>query len=124
MKTFKDFLTERKPMDKAARKKRARTMARLMKTSSMKRKIAKAKMKIATPDKLWQRAQKAAKMIIIKKNGVENYTSMSSQQKMEIDKRLAKKLIKVPAFAKKLVRKLKAAEAERVKSAKATKKEQ
>ena len=124
MKSYSEYLTERKPMDKAARKKKARQMARLMKTSRMQKKIAKARKKIATPDKLWQRAQKAAKLVIMKKSGVDNYTSMSSQQRMEIDKRLAKKLTKVPAIAKKLVRKLKAAEAERVKSAKAAKKEQ
>ena len=124
MKSYSEYLTERKPMDKAARKKKARQMARLMKTSRMQKKIAKAKMKIATPDKLLQRAQKAAKLVIMKKSGVDNYTSMSSQQRMEIDKRMAKKLIKVPAIAKKLVRKLKAAEADRVKAAKAAKKEQ
>ena len=124
MKSYTEYLTERKPMDMAARKKKARQMARLMKTSRMQKKIAKAKKKRATPDKLWARAQKAAKLMIIKKAGIDNYKSMPPMRKMEIDKRLAKKLTKVDAYANKLVRVLKGKEAERVSKAKAAAQEQ
>ena len=57
MKSFIEFLTERKPMNMAQRKKKARQMARLMRSSRMQKKIAKAKKKRASPDKLWARAQ-------------------------------------------------------------------
>ena len=124
MKSYTEYLTERKPMDMAARKKKARQMARLMKTSRMQKKIAKAKKKHASPDKLWARAQKAAKMMIIKKAGIDDYKSMPPMRKMEVDKRLAKKLTKVDAYAKKLVRVLKGKEAERVSKAKAAAQEQ
>jgi hypothetical protein len=124
MKTFKDFLTERKPMDMAARKKKARTMARLMRSSRMQKKIAKAKKKHATPDKLWARAQKAAKMMIIKKAGIDDYKTMPPMRRMEVDKKLAKKLSKIDAYAKKLVRSLKSKESERIAKAKAVAKEQ
>ena len=36
MKTYKEYLAERKPMDMAARKKAARRMSRLAKTSAFK----------------------------------------------------------------------------------------
>jgi hypothetical protein len=119
MKTFKEFLTERKPMDAAARKKKARQMARMMKKPSMQRKIAKAKLKHATPDKLWARALKAAKMLILKKAGYADYNSMPTMKKVVIDKQMAKKFIKIPAIAKKLVVRLKAKENERLAAAKA-----
>ena len=118
MKTYKEFLAERKPMDAAARKKKARQMSRMMKQPSMQRKIAKAKLKHSTPDKLWARAQKAAKMLILKKAGFADYNSMSSIKKMVIDKQMAKKFIKIPAIAKKLVVRLKAKENERLAAAK------
>ena len=118
MKTYKEFLAERKPMDAAARKKKGRQMARMMKKPSMQKKIAKAKLKHATPDKLWARAQKAAKMLILKKAGYADYKSMPPMKKVLIDKQMAKKFTKIPAFAKKLVRKLKAKETERIAAAK------
>ena len=118
MKTYKEFITERKPMDMAARKKAARRMSRLAKTSAFKMKVKRAKKKHATPDKLWMRAQKAAKMLIIKKSMPNlNYSALSPAKKMMVDKSLAKKFTKIPAFAKKLVRKLKQQETERMKKA-------
>ena len=117
MKTYKEYLAERKPMDMAARKKAGRRMKRLAKTSAFKMKVKRAKKKHATPDKLWLRAQKAAKMMIIKKAGHDDYASLPLGKKMMIDKTLAKKYTAIPAFAKKLVRKLKQQETERMKKA-------
>ena len=115
MKTYKEFLTERKPLDAAQRKKMARGMARMMKSPAMQKKIAKAKKRHATPDKLWQRAQKAAKLAIIKKAMPNvNYSSLPPIKKMQIDKTLAKKFQKIPAYAKKLMIKLKRAETDRM----------
>jgi|TARA_Y100000310_G_scaffold271556_1_gene286077 hypothetical protein len=116
MKTYKEFLTERKPLNVAQRKAMARRMSRMMKSSAMKNKIAKAKKRHATPDKLWKRAQKQAKMLIIKKAGYKEYSSLPPVKKMEIDKVLQKKYAKIPAIAKKLVIKLKKAETERMRS--------
>ena len=117
MKSYKEFLIERKPLNIAQRKKMARRMSRMMKSASMQKKIAKAKKKHASPDKLLARAYKAAKMAIIKKSMPNvNYASLPPIKKMEIDKRLAKKFTKIPAMAKKLVLKLKKAEGERMRS--------
>ena len=116
MKSYKEFLTERKPLNIAQRKAMARRMSRMMKSSAMQKKIAKAKKKHASPDKLWQRALKAAKLAIIKKAGHDDYNSLPPIKKMEIDKRLVKKFTKIPAIAKKLVLKLKKAETERMRS--------
>ena len=116
MKTYQEFLTERKPLNIAQRKAMGRRMARMMKSTAMQNKIAKAKKKHASPDKLWQRALKAAKMAIIKKSGYKDYASLPPVKKMEIDKVLQKKYAKIPAIAKKLVVKLKKAETERMRS--------
>ena len=116
MKSYQEFLTERKPLNIAQRKKMAKRMARLAKTSAFKMKVARAKKKHASPDKLWARAQKQAKMAIIKKAGYKDYASMPPVKKMEIDKVLQKKYSKIPAIAKKLVIKLKKAETERMRS--------
>ena len=116
MKSYQEFLTERKPLNIAQRKKMAKRMARLAKTSAFKMKVARAKKKHASPDKLWARAQKAAKLLIIKKAGYTEYSSLPPVKKMEIDKVLQKKYSKIPAIAKKLVIKLKKAETERMRS--------
>ena len=116
MKSYKEFLTERKPLNIAHRKAMARRMSRLMKSSAMKKKIAKAKKKHASPDKLWQRALKASKLLILKKAGYDDYNKLPPIKKAEIDKRMVKKYTKIPAIAKKLVIKLKKAETERMRS--------
>jgi hypothetical protein len=114
MKSYQEFLTERKPLNIAQRKAMARRMSRMMKSSAMKNKIAKAKKKHASPDKLWQRALKAAKLIILKKAGYDDYNKLPTIKKAEIDKRMQKKYAKIPAIAKKMVVKLKKAETERM----------
>ena len=116
MKSYLEFLIERKPLNIAQRKAMGRRMARMMKSTAMQNKIAKAKKKHASPDKLWARAQKAAKMVIIKKAGYKDYASLPAVKKMEIDKVLQKKYAKIPAIAKKMVVKLKKAETERMRS--------
>ena len=118
MKTYKEFLAERKPLNVAQRKKMARRMAKMMKSSTMQKKIAKAKKKHATPDKLWARAQKAAKLLIIKKSYPDlKYGSLDPVKKAQIDKTLIKKYTKIPKIAKKLMIKLKKAESERMRAA-------
>ena len=118
MKSYKEFLAERKPLNVAQRKKMARRMAKMMKSPTMQKKIARAKKKHATPDKLWVRAQKAAKLLIIKKSYPDlKYGSLDPVKKAQIDKTLMKKYTKIPKIAKKLVIKLKKAESERMRAA-------
>ncbi len=124
MKTFKEFLEEgnKKPMSAAARRKKSIAMSRMMKSSKMQKKIAKAKTRRSSPDKLWAKAQKAAKMKIIKKAMPKvNYNSLPIMQKMIIDKNLAKKFMKIPLIAKKMIIKLRKSENERVAAARTPK---
>jgi hypothetical protein len=124
MKTFIEFLTERKPLGISARKKMARRMAKMMKSPTMQKKIAKAKLKRAGPDKLLAKAQKAAKMAIIKKAGIKDYNTMSPMKKIAVDKHLAKKYAAIPKIAKKMVLKIKKAETERIVAARKKKSEE
>lgn len=121
MKSYIEYLTERKPVNPAQRKKMARAMARRMKSPTMQKKIARAKKKHATPDVLWKRAQKAAKMLILKKAGYDDYNSYPPVKKASIDKMLQKKYAKIPALAKKISMKLKKAETQRLAAARGSK---
>lgn len=112
--TFKEYLIE-KPLTPMQRIKRARVMKRLAPKLKMKRKIA-AKKK-ASPEKIKKRAQKQARDIVRDKlTGGKNYHAMSYSQKFAVDQKLQAKSAVVKKIAKKLIPKLKKAEAERLKN--------
>jgi hypothetical protein len=120
MKTFKDYLIE-KPLTPSQRVARSRQMKRLMPKIKKKREIAMRKK--ASPAQLKIRSQKKATDIIRKKfvpDG-QDYASMSFAQKIQLDKKVEKKKGAIKKIARKLMPKMKRAEAERVEKLKAKK---
>jgi hypothetical protein len=113
MVSFKQYLTE-KPLNPAQRMARSRMMKRIMPKLIKKRE--KALKKKASPEKLKARAQKQATDIIRNKfipDG-QSYAAMSFAQKTQLDKKVEKKRGAIKKIAKKLIPKIKAAEAERL----------
>lgn len=120
MKTFKQYLTE-KPLTPSQRIARSRQMKRIMPKIKKKREIAMRKK--ASSDQLKMRAQKKATDIIRKKfvpDG-QDYASMSYAQKIQLDKKVEKKKAAIKKIAKKLMPKMKRAEAERIEKIKSNK---
>ena len=125
MKTFDELLfelSERKAMSTFDRKKIGMRMSRMMKSSAVKAKIARAKLKKASDSKLKQRANKAAKFLVIKKfTGVDAnaYANLPLVQRQMIDNKiLAKKGAALKKIATKLLPKVKKSEIERLQKAK------
>ena len=81
MKTFLELasevsgLAEFKVVNRAARRKAARRMKKLAKSSSFKQKVARSKLKISSPEKQKVKAAKRAKRIVIDKYFNQNYLS-------------------------------------------------
>jgi len=120
MKTFKQYLTE-KPLTPSQRVARSRQMKRIMPKIKKKREIAMRKK--ASSAQLKMRAQKKATDIIRKKfipDG-QDYASMSFAQKIQLDKKVEKKKAAIKKIAKKLMPKIKRAEADRIEKLKANK---
>ena len=121
MKTFLDFaseLTEFKLVNKAARKKMAIRMRRQAQSSSFKLKVARAKLKVAPPEKLLMKARKTAKQKIINKY-FPKYDELDMQGKLRVDQIIATKYGNVIAkMTQKSLPKMKAMEFEKVKKAK------
>ena len=124
MKTFNslmDELVERKVMSVLQRRKTALRMRKMMKNPAIQAKIARSKKRLASTAKIQQRANKAAKLIIIKKATGYNpldYNSLPLMQKQSIDdKVVSKKAGAIKKIAKKLMVRLKKAELERLKKA-------
>jgi len=125
MKTFDELmvdLTERKAVNLSQRRKMARRMAKMAKSSAFRAKVARKKMKIADTATLHKRALKKAKNIVIQKYaGIDKsqWDEMSPMQKIEIDNRItSKKGAAIQKIAKKMMVKLKKAEVERLKKVK------
>ena len=125
MKSFDELmidLSEKKAVSLATRRKMARRMAKMTKSSAFKAKVARKRLKLATPDMLHKRALKQAKEIILKKfANVDRkaYMELTPAQRIELDNRITSK--KGPAIhkiAKKLLVKLKKQELERLKNVK------
>ena len=114
-------LEERKAMSILQRRKMGIRMRKMMKNPAVQAKIARAKKKIAPDSKILQRANKAAKQIIIKKfAGLQpnEYANLSLMQRQTIDNKIvSKKSGAIKKIAKKLIVKLKKAELERLKKA-------
>ena len=124
MKTYEELmyeLEERKVMSVLQRRKKSIFFSRLRKNSAIQAKIARTKKKIAPNSKILQRANKAAKQIIIKKFAglhPNKYANLSMMQKQMIDNKIvSKKAGSIKKIAKRLIVKLKKAELERLKKA-------
>tara|TARA_B100000508_G_scaffold140005_1_gene139657 strand:+ start:806 stop:1198 length:393 start_codon:yes stop_codon:yes gene_type:complete len=124
MKTYEELmyeLEERKAMSILQRRKMGIRMRKMMKNPAVQAKIARAKKKLAPDSKILQRANKAAKQIIIKKfAGLQpnEYANLPLMQRQMIDNKIvSKKSGAIKKIAKKLIIKLKKAELERLKKA-------
>lgn len=130
MRTFKE-LFEEEIEEKATpaqimqnRRKMGRRMKLLAKKSSVKMKKARMKLRRRDNDALQAIAKRQAKMMVIKRSlGPDvNYKELPMQKRIQIDQKVvAKKRKVIDKISKKILRKLKAGEGERVKQAKLAK---
>ena len=108
------------------RRKMARRMKILAKKSSVKTKKARMRLRRRNPEALQAAAKRQAKMMVIKRSlGPDvNYKELPMQKRIQIDQKIvAKKRAVIDKISKKILRKLKAGEGERVKQAKLAKAE-
>ena len=108
------------------RRKMARRMKILAKKSSVKTKKARMRLRRRNPEALQAAAKRQAKMMVIKRTlGPDiNYKELPMQKRIQIDQKIvAKKRAVIDKISKKILRKLKAGEGERVKQAKLAKAE-
>lgn len=124
MKSFDDLmleLSERKVLSVSQRRKMGLRMKKMMKNPAVQAKIARMKMKLASTSKIQQRANKAAKQIIIKKFAgmdKQDYANLPLMQRQALDDRIvSKKGAAIKKIAKKLMVKMKKDELERLKKA-------
>ena len=118
MKTFSEFINE-KVVSVVQRKKQARRMAKMAKSSSFKAKKKKAMLKMRNPAKLAIAARKKT-VQSFRDKFYPSYDDMSLQQKVKIDQLITVKYgKKIDKIAKKMVIGLKKKELERVKTARA-----
>ena len=124
MKSFDDLvleLVERKALSVSQRRKMALRMRKMMKNPAVQSKIARQKMKLASTSKIQQRANKAAKQIVIKKFAgmdKQDYANLPLPTRQALDDRIvAQKAGAIKKIAKKLMTRMKKAELERLKKA-------
>ena len=118
MKTFSEFINER-VVSVIQRKKQARRMAKMAKSSSFQAKKKKAMLKMRNPAKLAMAARKKT-IQSFRDKFYPSYGDMSLQQRVKIDQIILVKYgKKIDKIAKKMVIKLKKQELERVKKARA-----
>lgn len=113
--SFKEYLIE-KPLTPQQRIARSRVMKRLAPKLALKRKLA-AKKK-ATPEKIKARARKQAIDMVRAKFSKNKYDSLSFSAKAQIDRKVEAKKGLVDKLTKKLIPKVKRAEAERLQKSK------
>ena len=112
-------IEELRVINVAQRRKIARRMKRLAKSSAFQKKKERAKLKIASPEKQAVKARKAAKKIIINKF-FKNYDKLSPQMKMKVDQRIAAKYGNaINKIAQRMKIRVKKGEIEKVKAARA-----
>ena len=93
MKTFLELysnLDELKKVNLAQRRKQAIRMRKMTQSSVFKAKVAKSKLKVASPEKIKVKAQKLAKQKILNKF-FPKYNELGLQQKVKIDQIVAAK---------------------------------
>ena len=131
MRNFKDLFEDIEEKATPAqmmqnRRKMARRMKILAKKSSVKAKKARMRLRRRGTDALQAAAKRQAKMMVIKRTlgpGI-NYKELPMQKRIQIDQKVvAKKRAVIDKISKKILRKLKAGECERVKQAKLAKAE-
>lgn len=108
------------------RRKMARRMKILAKKSSVKTKKSRMRLRRRNPEALQAAAKRQAKMMVIKRSlGPDvNYKELPMQKRIQIDQKIvAKKRAVIDKISKKILRKLKAGEGERVKQAQLAKAE-
>ena len=131
MRNFKDLFEDIEEKATPAqmmqnRRKMARRMKILAKKSSVKAKKARMRLRRRNPEALQAAAKRQAKMMVIKRSlGPDvNYKELPMQKRIQIDQKVvAKKRAVIDKISKKILRKLKAGEGERVKQAKLAKAE-
>ena len=130
MKTLKEMLCEKasiKPTKSPMQRRRemGRRMKLLAKKASTKMKKKRALLKKRDTASLQKSAQKQAKMMVIKRSlGDVDYKELPIQKRIQIDQKItAKKQKVIQKITKKLLRKLKAGEGERVKKARLAQRE-
>ena len=126
MKTFLekyDELSEFRVISKAQRKKIGLRMKRMAKSSAFKAKKARGKFRIASPEKIHAKARKLAKQKILDKF-YKNYKAMGLMQRVKIDQIIQQKYGGlIDKIAKKSLIIIKKKEVQKVKDARAAKKD-
>ena len=118
MKTFLEFINER-VVSVVQRKKQARRMAKMAKSSSFQAKKQKAMLKMRNPAKLAMAARKKT-IQSFRDKFYPTYGDMSLQQRVKIDQIIMVKYgKKIDKVAKKMAMVLKKKELERIKTARA-----
>ena len=116
MKTFKDFY---EVMGVKQRKQMARRMAKMAKSKIVQAKKKRASLRMRNPAKLHLLARKKA-MQMMRDKFYPAYKTMAVAQRVKVDQVIMKKYgTKIAKISKKLTIKLKKAEVERVKKARA-----
>ena len=119
MKKFKEFreILDEKVVDVVQRKKMARRMAKMAKSSAFQAKKKRTLMKVRSPAKLAIVAKKKT-IDVFRKKFYPNYKDMPIPQKVKVDQKIIQKYgAKIAKIAKKTAMKLKKSEVERVKKA-------
>ena len=119
MKKFKEFREslDEKVVDVVQRKKMARRMAKMAKSSAFQAKKKRTLMKVRSPAKLAIVAKKKT-IDVFRKKFYPNYKDMPIPQKVKVDQKIIQKYgAKIAKIAKKTAMKLKKSEVERVKKA-------
>jgi hypothetical protein len=121
MKSFSDLYE--KLVNVVQRKKMARRMAKLAKSPAFQFKKKKALLKMRSPAKIHQAARKKT-IQMFRDKFYKSYKSMSLQQKVKVDQLImAKYGSKIDKISKKMAMKLRKQEMERIKKARAIKKD-
>ena len=114
-------VNELKKVNLAQRRKQAIRMAKMTKSSSFQMKVARSKLKVASPEKIRVKAQKLAKKKILAKF-FPKYNEMPIVQRVKIDAIVAQKYgAMINKIAIKSVKAVKKNELEKVKKAKEAK---
>ena len=118
MKTFSEFINER-VVSVVQRKKQARRMAKMAKSSSFQAKKKKSMLKMRNPAKLAIAARKKT-VQSFRDKFYPSYGDMSLQQRVKVDQLITVKYgKKIDKIAKKMAMGLKKKELERIKAARA-----
>ena len=124
MRTFKELysqIDELKVISKAQRRKQAIRMRKMTQSSVFKAKVAKSKLKVASPEKIKVKAQKLAKQKILNKF-FPKYKEMPIAQRIKVDQIISARYSgMINKIAMKSVKVVKKKEIQKVKDARSSK---